>query len=398
VASAKNQGVDTKSGDFFKDARRSGLWPDAQAIHRSAITKARNKLPWQLFEDIVPKAVDVAYELWPDSPEYGWHGMSVYAIDGSKYSLPATEQIREQFDPASGLQNPGKGHYPQCLVSTVYDVFRRLPIGRTVVGIHGSEREEAMKLMQFVPEGNVWLFDRGYPSYEFIKDLSEKFCGYFLFRCSAESSFPAVEEFLKKHRKEDTIWLAPSNKYLRKATAAQRKTLKLIKLRIIKLRSPDGTISVLLTNLFDREQFPRNEIIWLYFRRWEIETYYRDEKTVLEIEKFHGKTPNSIRQELFAVVVMSVISRTLMALCSKELSPEAPKPQFKNAIITLALDAAVLAPEQPEKAAQIFEELITEISRVKYYRSKKPRHSQPRVTKRAINKWSVGRQTKMAQP
>jgi hypothetical protein len=50
----------------------------------------------------------------------------------------------------------------------------------------------------------------------------------------------------------------------------------------------------------------------LYFRRWEVESYYRDEKVVLEIEEFHGKSPNSIRQELYAVTIMSVIVRTLM--------------------------------------------------------------------------------------
>jgi len=60
--------------------------------------------------------------------------MSVYATDGSIYNLPATDKIREKFDPNSGLQNKGKGHYPQCLVSTLFDVFRRLPIARTVVG------------------------------------------------------------------------------------------------------------------------------------------------------------------------------------------------------------------------------------------------------------------------
>ena len=30
-----------------------------------------------------------------------------------------------------------------CLVSTVYDVFRRLPLARTVVPVDSSEREQA---------------------------------------------------------------------------------------------------------------------------------------------------------------------------------------------------------------------------------------------------------------
>ena len=108
-----------------------------------------------------------AYDIWPaDDGRYLWHGMSVFALDGSKYMLPATEEIRDDFDPSSGLENKGKGHYPQCLVSTVYDVFRRLPVARSVVGNDNSEREEMKKLVSFVPPGSVWMFDRGYPSYE----------------------------------------------------------------------------------------------------------------------------------------------------------------------------------------------------------------------------------------
>jgi len=391
--------VDTKSGEFFKNARRSGLWPDAEAIHRSALTKARKKVPWQLFEQILFKAVDVAYNCWPQSPDYLWHGMSVYAFDGSKYNLPSTDEIRKEFDPESGLQYSGKGHYPQCLVSTAYDVFRRFPIARTVVGIKdGCEREEAKCMIPRIPSGNILLFDRGYPSYEFIHDLETNYSGYFLFRCPAQSTFPAVEKFIRSKKGEAVIWVDPTNKYLRKINQKDRKKVKPIKLRIIKLRSPDGTLSVLLTNLLDKNEFPKHEIIALYFRRWEIENYYRDEKIVLEIEKFHSRTCNGIRQEFFAATIMSVISRTLMMLSSHVFHPQAVEPQFKNSIMALASEAAVLVPADPEKAVNIFNEVLTEISRVKYYRSKLPRPSQLRVCKKPLNKWSVGKLKKTASP
>ena len=143
VANGDHNGVDIHAGKFFRDARRSGLWPNADAIHRSALTKARKKVPWTVFQDTLNNAVRLAYELWPNTPLSTWHGMSVFATDGSKYTLPATEALRQEFDANSGLDHPGKGHYPQCLVSTLYDVFRRLPIARTVVNVNGSEREEA---------------------------------------------------------------------------------------------------------------------------------------------------------------------------------------------------------------------------------------------------------------
>ncbi len=380
--------MDTKSGEFFKNARRSGLWTDAEAIHRSSLTKARKKVSWEVFKELLQKAVNLAYELWPKKSVFLWHGMSIFATDGSKFDLPATEEIREKFDPESGLEYIGKGHFPQCLVSTLYDVFRRIPIARTIVGIkEASEREEAKKLLPFVPPNSVWLFDRGYPSYDLILYLLNNYLGYFLFRCPAHSTFPAVEAFIKSKKQEDIIWITPSNNFLKKIPAKKRKNSKAIKLRVVKLTSPDGTISVLLTNLFDRKEFSKSNIIALYFRRWEIEGYYRDEKVVMEIEKFHSKTVNGILQELFAAMIMTVISRTLMVLSSEIQSEGTEEFQFKNAIMALASDAAVLVPDNPEKAIDIFNEVIVEISRVKYYRPKEKRPSQPRVTKKPVKKW-----------
>lgn len=389
-ASGTNQGVDIKTGQFIKNARRSGLWPDASAVHRSNITRARRKVHWQLFSDILSDAVQVANKLWPkDDSKYLWHGMSVFATDGSKYNLPATDEIRQKFDPNSGLENNGKGHYPQCLVSTLYDVFRRLPIARTVVGIDGSEREEMKNLLPFVPPNSVWMFDRGYPSYESILYLKENYRENYLFRSPACSTFPAVEAFIKKGKEEGVIWITPSNKYKSKISISERLKLKPIKLRIIKLVSPDGTVSVLLTNLFNKRKYNRNEIINLYLRRWEVENYYRDEKVTLEIERFHSQSVNGILQELYSAMIMSVISRTLMALSSQLFLSGKQEVQFKNAILTLASDAAILVPNDPESAIKIFKEILLDISRVKYYRPKKPRSYQPRVNKKPLNKWNL---------
>lgn len=393
VASPDHTGVDIHSGTLFRDARRSGLWPDAEAIHRSTVTKARNNVPWQVFRGIHDEAVALADELWPDRPQEVWHGMSVVATDGSKYTLPASESLRKEFDPTSGLGTPGKGHYPQCLVSTLYDVFRRIPLARTVVGINGSERDEVEELLPSVPANSVWLFDRGYPSYELFHRLTKTFDGFFLFRCPASSTFPAVEEFMARGRHEAIIWVTPSHTALTNVSPRQRKRLKALKLRVIRVENPDGTLSALITNLLDTVTYPCLEIMALYVRRWEVEEYYRDEKVTLDIEYFHSKTPNGVRQELFAAMIMSVISRTLMMLAAEHLLPEDRECQFKNAIVTLASEAALLAPDAPEQAVIIFRDVLAEIARVKYYRPKTPRSSQPRINKHPVNKWSKRNRT-----
>ncbi|MEQ1549505.1 MAG: hypothetical protein ABL918_12800, partial [Chakrabartia sp.] len=171
VTGDKSDGVDIHSGEFFKQARRSGCWPEAEAVHRSAVTKARSRLPWFLFANLLSDSVKLAYTLWPDAPEYTWHGMTAIAFDGSKYHLPATPELRNAFDPNSGLAFPGKGHYPQCLVSTAFDVFRRIPLARVISPLaQGNEREDVKALLPQLPERPlVLLFDRGYPSYDLIR-------------------------------------------------------------------------------------------------------------------------------------------------------------------------------------------------------------------------------------
>ena len=63
------------------------------------------------------------------------------------------------------------------------------------------------------------------------------------------------------------------------------------------------------------------------------------------------------------------------------------EPQFKNSIMTLASDAAVLAADDPERAISVSQEILEEIHRVKYYFPAMPRPSQSRVIKRSKNKW-----------
>jgi hypothetical protein len=388
VGKGNKNGANTQIGTLFRTARRSGLWPDAQAVHPSALSKARQKVPWDVFQSTLRDAVDLAYELWPDDPQYTWHGLSVYAIDGSKFTLPATEAMRTEFDPESGLEHAGKGHYPQCLVSTLYDVFRRLPVARTIVSIHGSERDEAVALLPHVPPKSVLLFDRGYPSYDLFRRLTNEYRQRFIFRCAATCTFPAVEAFVKSGKAEATIWITPSNKALARLSPRQRKRLKAIKLRGILLQHPDGTVSVLLTNLLNGTRYPRQDMIDLYFRRWAVETYYKDEKVTLQIETFHSQTPNGIRQELLAAMIMTVIARTLMIIAQQMYLKAHQRCQFKQAILTLAAEAAILVPEDPEQTLVIFTELLQEIARVKYYPPAKPRSSQPRINKHPINKWS----------
>ncbi len=183
-----------------------------------------------------------------------------------------------------------------------------------MVPIGGSEREEMKKLMPRIPEKSVNLFDRGYPSFDGFDWLRSNYSGYWLFRCPASRTFPVVEKFVESGRQETVACIKPSKKAKQKIEICRRRSLKALKVRIVRLVSPEGEISVLLTNLFNKKKYPADEIVGLYFKRWRVEEYYRDEKVTFEIERFHARTVNGVLQELYAAMATSLITRCLMAL------------------------------------------------------------------------------------
>jgi len=102
------------------------------------------------------------------------------------------------------------------------------------------------------------------------------------------------------------VSINPPQRFLEGISKAERYQYLPMIVRIIRLVSPDGTLSVLITNLMDEKQYPSEDIIHLYYRRWGVERYYRDEKVFLDVVNFHSKKGNGIRQELFAILIMSV--------------------------------------------------------------------------------------------
>ena len=55
----------------------------------------------------------------------------------------------------------------------------------------------------------------------------------------------------------------------------------------------------------------------------------------------------------------------------------------------------MLVADDPQRALDLFAELLEQIGQVKYYRPTNPRPAQPRVSKQNISKWIRGRAARM---
>ena len=370
---------------FAENACDQGAWLHADAVSAAALTKARAKISWSVFDDLLKKAAALAQTLFPAADCYQWKKMNVYAIDGSKYQLPASAAIREHFDPHSGLDpdNPGRGHYPMALVSTAYDVFRQLPVARTVVALaDADERVQAKVLLAHLPSGGVAVLDQGYPSYDMLQECQESYEGYFLCRCPAKNSFSAVDTFVRSGKSSAMIELTPD-----------------LRVRAIRFSAPDGKLSVLLTNLIDAAAFSNQSIIKLYLLRWKIEVHYLAEKRDCKIENFRSRGVNGVMQELFAAAIAMVMAQTLKAIA---VPPRVTAKcivfaQSKNAIAALGQKLYVFSTANQDRAFELLKRLAASFARHRYYQPTTPKPTQPRVSKTPQNKWRKSKLKRMGK-
>ena len=393
VASGAKGGLAVKAAEFVKQARRSGLWPDAQHFSASAVSKARKKLPWKVFEQLLDEVVGLSDDLWPSHVGDTLHGLRVLAVDGSKHHLPASDELRDAFDPESGLQYSGKGHYPECVVMVLFDVLRRSPIAQTVEPLASSERKALLGFLTRIPEQSITIMDKGYHGYEVMWSFMQSSNRHFLIRYPRSMGFAVVRQFLKSGKSEQILTIYPPVKMLRalpEEQAAQRGPLHV---RAIRMVSPDGEVSALLTDLIDTHKYKADELRSLYRSRWEVETYYRNEKCTLNVEQFHSKTVNGIRQELYSAAIMCVIARVLIA--TERKTSERTEPQLKNALYAIGAEAALLCNNNPAAALRVMLNLMEQIRHVRYAIRKKPRPNQPRVSKAPTSKWVIRRLKKL---
>jgi IS4 transposase len=249
-----------------------------EPISQQAFSKLRMKFDHSPFETMVRESVKKEYSGQYKLPT--WCGFHVFAVDGSYLQLPRTEELRIEF----GVR--GGGDLPSAGISVLYDVLHGWPLDPIITHTDMNERTECEKHIRFlceqlphIAQNSILTIDRGYPSLDLFKTMQTSGLK-FVARCSSA----CLQE----------IKAAPMGD--------SRVTLKNgITMRVVKVTLDSGEIETLATNLFD---FPSQAILELYTMRWNIETAYFRLKEELSVQQFSGKTPNAIRQDFWASMVL----------------------------------------------------------------------------------------------
>jgi len=178
----------------------------------------------------------------------------------------------------------------------------------------------------------------------------------FVMRVRTTEGFGAVKRFLRSKQAEADIVLTPwSSK--RPRPFAQRK------LRAVRRVGPRGEAQVFLTTLPPRE-FSHATICDLYRRRWQIELLYRLEKCdYIGHRQFHAKSGDGVRQEVYAFLLFTAISRTLMAAASRASDTPYERLSQKSSLLATARALTVLLLDsEPAVARRRLADLLDHIA------------------------------------
>ena len=130
---------------------------------KQALSQGRQRIKPEAIKALLTATQERFYQ---EADYATWRGMRVMAIDGSRYNLPTSEELRGHY----GVQK-SSGDQVQALGSCLYDVLIGLVLDAQLTRVDGNERELAKQhidVLQANParrgEKDLLLMDRGYPS------------------------------------------------------------------------------------------------------------------------------------------------------------------------------------------------------------------------------------------
>ena len=300
VCSKNSQSYGTTIDELWDSCHKLNLpLPQKGSIASSSFCAARKKLDETVFRDINRKIIQT-YSDEAKNESHQWHGHRIFAVDGSRINLPR------------GLLNSGyklmsnDTHYPQGLLSCLYQVKSQIPFDFTLVP-HINERACAEQHLQVLEKDDIVVYDRGYYSYLLLHHHFERGI-HPVFRLQKNSS-AVIDEFFLSPQTDALVSITPASTTRREILAEYPHiTIVPIPLRLIKYQIGDET-TCLATTLLDQNRYTVQDFIEIYHSRWSIEELYKTGKRMFVIEDFHAQTERGVKQEIFAHFVLVTMNR-----------------------------------------------------------------------------------------
>lgn len=343
---------------------------------------ARKKLERVMLDETLE---ETAKNLDKISETYSFHDRRVVVVDGTGFSMPDTEDNQKEW-PQSATQKPGCG-FPTGRICACFC----LDSGGLLSHRIGNKKSHELPLLRAqhstFKQDDIFLGDKAFCSYY---DLA-KFKGLGVDSVVPLARRKPISEArcVKKLGDGDLLirWKRP---YHQKKGAISRDEWEQLPNELL-LRQIKVTVAVpgfrveeyyIITTLLDESLYSADEITNLYFRRWDVELFFRDLKTTMNMDILRCQTPEMIRKEIQMYFIAYNCIRCLMCEAATEADVPVRLISFKGALQAMRNWEPIFDSTQRSKTdrQRILADFYESIARVPI--SQRPDRCEPRRVKR----------------
>ena len=282
-----------------------------ESISASAFVQQRRKINADLFYQLNNH---IAVDYYKDNDENVklYKGHRLLAIDGSTINLPVSQELKTNYKLFNNQYTTNDVVLGR--VSVLYDVLNNIVIDGLLTTPAIGEITLSKKHFLRAQKHDLIIMDRGYPSFESAYLMELKSIDY-VFRCK-ENFSNVISAFCLSGKKDEIVVInAKQNKsYLGLGYSAKTE----IKVRLLKIEIAANEHEILMTSLLDDVTYPLNSFKDLYFKRWNIETFYDRFKNIIGVEHFSGKSEQFIQQEFNCALYLSNMHTIFMQDAQKK--------------------------------------------------------------------------------
>ena len=349
--------------------------PDA-----SPYCQARQKLPEELFSRLVRGTGQTLHDSVPQA--WRFHGKQPKVVDGTTVSMPDTPANQREY-PQARTQKPGLG-FPIARLVAVMSLASGAVLDMAIGPYKGKQTgENALfrTLWDRLTPDDVMLADRYYCSYADIARLQQRRVAVVFRKHQLRHS-----DFRRGQRlgpddhlitwskpKQCPDWMSPSEWQ----TLPEQITLREVRFVITRPGKRAKEV-ILITTLLDSAEVPRQDLVDLYERRWDIELNLRSLKSVMQMDVLRTKTPEMVRKEVWTHLLAYNLIRTAMAKAAEEHDLLPTQISFKGTLQTLAAYRDLLF--HGPLTADWFEQMMRAIA--SHVVGNRPDRYEPRAIKR----------------
>jgi IS4 transposase len=299
-----------------------------ETVTGSAIAQARERLGPEPLATLFTQSAAV----WSAAAaERGrWHGLAVFAVDGTTLRVPDTAENAAAFG-RPGARGGRAAGYPQLRLVALMLLGHHLLTALAVGPYTQSEVPLATPLWPVLPDASIVLFDRGFGAYALLHQLGDGTRQrHWLTRAKEGPKALQMQPHEQLGPNDHLVDLVPSPP-LRQHHPHLPATLRV---RAIRYHRPGFRPQMLLTSMLDPVVFPAADVVALYHDRWEIELGFDEMKThTLEREEsLRSKTPARIRQEVWGLALGYNLVRLAMARVAETAGVPPTRVSFRHAV------------------------------------------------------------------